>query len=98
MEATKNAGVQVLNNRLLVMSVFLFVIALALFDKMILGRESDHAGLLLACLVPLLIVAYFLYRVFIRRNAPSRNLILSVLLGVPVSLLGIISALSFFQQ
>src|SRR4051812_13758579 len=91
----------ILSSGLLACSVFLFVVALAYFDSQaaeILKEDPSSKWIGLICAIPLFIGAAFIYSIFIRKHSPSRRLILSVIFGIPVSLLGIVSVLSYLNQ
>ena len=100
MEISGNRSI-VLSSGLLALSVFLFVIALAYFDSHaaeILKEDQSSKWMVVICAIPLFIISTFIYNIFVRKNAPSRRLMLSVIFGIPVSLLGIVSLLSYLQQ
>jgi len=90
----------VLSSALLACSIFLFVIALAYFDNQaseILKGDHSDKSLIAIWIFPVLIIAAFFYRLLKYRSAPSRRLIVSVIVGIPVSLLATISLLMYLH-
>jgi hypothetical protein len=91
----------ILSGGILFCSIFLFVLALAYFDRQaaeILKEENSGSWIVMICAIPVFIVTALLYRVFIRKLAPGRRLVLSVVVGIPVSLLTSITILTFLHQ
>jgi hypothetical protein len=102
METSNNHTQHLIERRIAACSVCLFIIALGFFDTYMRNRVQPSSGpdfiQALILVVPLSIVSFFIYRVFIRKVQPTRQLILSVLLGVPVSFLSVLLVLSLTQH